>query len=163
MDPSYARLSPEELFKKGYPPLSPEELANAREKFHFTGDHPFALAHVREIGKLLEMIWHDECASPTSCAAMRSILRLQQYRTRIPKYLSGATVAHKTGDFDPFIANDVGIIEPFSKSPIIVCFFACHHRGIWANLEEAIARMSEKVWEYGLHFDRQAGAVRLQR
>ena len=156
MDPAYAGLSPEELFKKGYPPLSPEELAKAREMFHFTGGHPFALAHAREIGKLLEMIWNDQCASPNSCAAMRSILRFQQYRTRIPRYLFGASVAHKTGDFDPFIANDVGVIEPFAKSPIIVCFFACHHRGIWANLEEAIARMSEKVWEYGLHLGDQS-------
>jgi beta-lactamase class A len=158
MDPAYAKLSPEEMFKKGYPQLPPEELAIVREKFHFSGSHPFALAHIRDIGKLLEMIWQDECASQTSCGAMRGILRLQQYRTRIPKYLFGATVAHKTGDFDPFIANDVGVIEPFGRPPIIACFFACHHRGIWANLEEAIARMSEKVWEYGLHLDRASGA-----
>jgi hypothetical protein len=36
------------------------------------------------------------------------------------------------------------------KPPVIVCFFNARHRGIWANLEDAVARMSEKVWEYAL-------------
>jgi beta-lactamase class A len=152
MDPEYAMLSPEDLFTKWYPPLSPVALANARENFHFNGNCPFSLANVRDIGRLLEMIWLDKCANQASCEEMRRILRLQILRTRIPKYLFGAIVAHKTGDFDPFIANDVGVIEPYGRPPIIVCFFSTHHRGIWANLEDGIARMSEKVWEYGLHF-----------
>jgi beta-lactamase class A len=33
------------------------------------------------------------------------------------------------------------------KIPIITCFFNAHHRGIWAHLEDAVARMSEKVWD----------------
>jgi hypothetical protein len=97
------------------------------------------------------MIWLNKCASQVSCNEMRRILRLQIYKTRIPKYLFGASVANKTGDFDPFIANDVGVIEPYERLPIIACFFSTHHRGIWANLEDAIARMGEKVWEYGLN------------
>jgi beta-lactamase class A len=151
IDPGYAQLSPEELYRKGYPQLSPVELANVREDFHFNGKCPFSLAQPCDIGRLLEMIWRYECASPSSCKEMQRILRLQQYKTRIPKYLFGAAVAHKTGDFEPFIANDVGVIEPNEKPPIIVCFFSSHYRGIWAYLEDAIARMSELVWEYGMH------------
>jgi hypothetical protein len=83
------------------------------------------------------------------------MLRLQQSRARIPKYLINTSVANKTGDFDPFIANDVGVIEPTGAPPITACFFAMRHRGLWPNLEDAIARMSEKIWEYGLH---QAGS-----
>jgi len=81
---------------------------------------------------------------------MLRFMRLQQFNTRIPKYLFGATTPHKTGDFGPFIANDVGLIEPYGKLPVIVCFFNAHHRGIWAQLEDAVARMSEKVWDYAL-------------
>lgn len=150
LDPSLASLPPDELFQRGYPSLPPRQLAAAREAFHFDGRHPFSLSTARAMGRLLEMIWKDECASAASCAAMREMLRLQQYRSRIPRYLFGATVAHKTGDFEPFIANDVGVIEPDQGEPIIVCFFCAGHRGIWENLEEAIARMSEKVWEYDL-------------
>lgn len=151
MEASYGRLSAEELFRAGYPRLSPYEIAAARERFHFEIQKPFGLASARDMGRLLEMIWKDECADQASCEAIRRILRLQQFRTRIPKYLFAAGVSHKTGDFDPFIANDVGVIEPYEAPPIIVCFFASRHRGIWANLEDAIARMSEKVWEYAIH------------
>jgi beta-lactamase class A len=153
-DPTYAELAPAELYDKGYPPVSPHEQAAIRERFHFEGHNPFSLASAREIGRLLEMIWAEVCANPASCEEMKEILRLQIYETRIPKYLSAATVAHKTGDFRPFIANDVGVIEPFGRLPIITCFFAARYRGIWANVEDAIARMSEKIWEYGLGFDR---------
>jgi beta-lactamase class A len=162
MDVTYATLSPEQLFTTGYPPLSAGEIAVARERFHFNVGREFSHASARAMGQLLEMIWRDECASAESCAEIRRILRLQQSRSRIPRYLFGATVAHKTGDFEPFIANDVGVIEPSIGSPIIVCFFASHHRGIWENLEGAIARMSEKVWEYGLNRssqDNSAGSV----
>ena len=150
MDASYARLTPGELFQRGYPDLPPLEAARIRERFHFDGKHPFGLSSARSMARLLAMIYRAECASPQSCAEMLSILRLQQFSTRIPKYLFGAVTAHKTGDFGPFVANDVGFIEPYQRTPVIVCFFSRHHRGIWANLEDAVARMSEKVWEYAL-------------
>lgn len=149
-DPTYARLSPDKLYRKGYPPVTPHEQAAIRERFHFETHKPFSLASARDIGRLLEMIWTEACASPASCGEMKEILGSQVYETRIPKYLFAAKVGHKTGDFQPFIANDVGVIEPFARPPIIACFFAARHRGVWANLEDAIARMSEKVWEYGL-------------
>ena len=150
MDPTYARLSPGELFRRGNPALPPLEAALIRERFHFDGKHPFGLSSARAMGRLLEMIYRAECASDQSCAEMLRILRLQQFNTRIPKYLFGTTTPHKTGDFGPFIANDVGFIEPYQRTPVLVCFFNRHHRGIWANLEDAVARMSEKVWEYAL-------------
>ncbi|MBI5877676.1 MAG: serine hydrolase [Chloroflexi bacterium] len=150
MDPSYDTLSPSELFSKGYPNLPPREAAAARERFHLAGEHPFGLSSAREMGRLLEMIQAGTCASRASCDEMLRFMRLQQFTSRIPKYLFGAGTPHKTGDFGPFIANDVGLIEPYGKPPVIVCFFNARHRGIWANLEEAVARMSEKVWEYAL-------------
>jgi len=52
---------------------------------------------------------------------------------------------HKTGDFPPYIANDVGLIESRQARTVVV-FFSAHHRGIYAGLEDAIARMSEQVW-----------------
>ena len=37
---------------------------------------------------------------------------LQQMRTRIPRFIEDdANTPHKTGDFPPYIANDVGLIE----------------------------------------------------
>ena len=150
LDPALGTLSPGELFRAGYPQLPAHEMLEARERFHFETGRPFSRASARAIGKLLELIWNDEAANAESCAEMRRILRLQISRSRLPKYLPEATVAHKTGDFNPFIANDVGVIESDACPPIIICVMTARHRGHWENLEDAIARMAEKVWEFGL-------------
>ena len=143
-DPAWGKLTPAELFTRGYP----QKMSDADvERFHFEGKHPFGLSSAREMGKLLEMIARSQAASPRSCQEMLNILRQQQMRTRIPKYLEEVSVAHKTGDFPPYIANDVGLIET-QKAHVIVVFFCAHHRGVYAALEDAVARMSEQVWAY---------------
>ena len=151
IDPTLGELGPAELFRAGYPDLSPDAWIAARDRFHFETGRPFSHASARAIGQLLEMIWNDSCASDASCAAMRRILHAQSSRSRLPKYLPEAKVAHKTGDFGPFIANDVGVIESRDIAPIIICVMMTGHRGIWENLEDTIARMAEKIWEYGVY------------
>ena len=76
---------------------------------------------------------------------MISILLAQQHRQEIPKYLWGATIASKTGNFEPFIASDIGIVTPYSGSPVVMCFLNQRHRGARALLEDCVARMSELV------------------
>lgn len=143
-DPSWSKLNPEELFRRGFP----KNMADADvERFHFEGKHPFGLSSAREMGRLLEMIARNQAASQKSCEEMMRILRQQQMRTRIPKYLDDVSAPHKTGDFPPYIANDVGLIET-EKARVVVVFFCAHHRGIYAELEDAVGRMSEQVWEY---------------
>ena len=143
-DPAWGKLTPAELFTRGYP----QKMSDADvERFHFDGKHPFGLSSAREMGKLLEMIARNQAASQKSCAEMLNILRQQQMRTRIPKYLDEISVAHKTGDFPPYVANDVGLIET-QKARVVVVFFCAHHRGIYAELEDAVGRMSEQVWAY---------------
>jgi len=144
-DPAYAKFTPEELFTKGFP----EKLTDADvEKFHFDGKHPFGLSSARDMGRLLEMIATNQAASEQSCKEMMRMMRLQQMRTRIPKYIDDETrTPHKTGDFPPYIANDVGLIET-PAGRVVVVFFSAHHRGYYSELEDAIARMSEQVWGY---------------
>jgi beta-lactamase class A len=143
-DPEWSKLTPEELFKRGFP----DKLTDADvERFHFEGKHPYGLSSARDMGRLLEMIAANKAASQKSCEEILNILRQQQMRTRIPKYLDDVSTPHKTGDFPPYIANDVGLIE-IGKSRIVVVFFCAHHRGIYAELEDAVARMSEQVWDY---------------
>jgi beta-lactamase class A len=144
-DPSYAKLSPEELFKKRFPDALTDEKV---EKFHFEGKHPFGLSSARDMGKLLEEIATNKAASEKSCKEMMHLLALQQMRTRIPKYMDDETnTPHKTGDFPPYIANDVGFIET-PAARVVVVFFSAHHRGFYSDLEDAVARMSEQVWAY---------------
>jgi len=151
IDPTLGELGPAELFRAGYPDLAPEDWISARDRFHFEEGPPFSRASARALGLLLEMIWNDSCASPEACAEMRGILHNQISRSRLPKYLPEAKIAHKTGDFSPFIANDVGVIESRNMAPIIICVMMAGHRGIWENLEDTVARIAEKVWEHGLY------------
>src|SRR5262245_9860622 len=87
MDPALAELSPAQLYAAGYPTMPPAELESARASYHFSGGRPFGLASARDLGRLLELIWKREAASPTVCEHVLETLRKQQHRTRIPKYL----------------------------------------------------------------------------
>jgi beta-lactamase class A len=75
---------------------------------------------------------------------MLQIMRGQIYSSRLPKYVTGYTIPHKTGDFLPYIANDVGIFESENRH-IVVCVFTAHHYGVGAYLEDAIGRVGELI------------------
>jgi len=154
-DPAYGKFSPEELFTRGFPRSLTEEKL---ERFHFDGKHPFGLSSARDMGRLLEMIAQNKAASEASCREMMHILGQQQMRTRIPKYIEDdAGTPHKTGDFPPYIANDVGYIQT-DRGRVVVVFFSAHHRGYYSELEDAIGRMSEQVWAYFNYRDPKAAA-----
>jgi beta-lactamase class A len=144
-DPSYLNLSPGELFTRGFP-STPSRAADVA-RFDADGKTPYGLASPREIGALLGKIVKGEAASSASCTEMVRILRLQQMNTRIPKYLAGATVGHKTGDFPPFIANDVGFVEG-PRSIFVLAVFDDRHHGTYGNLEDAVARITQQAWLY---------------
>jgi beta-lactamase class A len=145
MDPELARISPGEFARRGYPPLTPAELADARARYHFEGGRPFSLATPRALGRLLEQIHRGTCASPQSCDLMLEILGAQQLRDMIPRFVWGAKFAHKTGNFEPFIASDIAIATPVRGAPVVMCFLSQRHRGPRGALETCIGRMAEQV------------------
>jgi beta-lactamase class A len=53
---------------------------------------------------------------------MLRIMRGQLYRTRIPRYVSGYTIPHKTGDFLPYVGDDVGMLEAPGRTIVISVF-----------------------------------------
>ncbi len=153
-DPAWSKLTPEELFTRGYPQVATRQ--QDVERFHFDGKTVFGYSSARDMGHLLEKIAKKEAASAAACDQMLRILGQQQMNSRIPKYLPGANTPHKTGDFPPYIANDVGLIET-PRARVVIVVFNAHHRGIYADLEDAVARVSEQVWEYFNY--RAAGAA----
>lgn len=112
--------------------------------FHRQAKHAYGLSSPREMGALLEKIARGQAVSKSASDAMLAMLRGQIYSSRLPKYVTGFRVAHKTGDFLPYIANDVGIFESDKRS-IVVCVFTANHFGIGAELEDAIARIGELI------------------
>ena len=99
------------------------------------------------MGKLLGMMKRGEAVSKSASDQMLQMMRGQVYSSRLPKYVTGFRVPHKTGDFLPYIANDVGILESPSRN-IVVSVFTAHHYGTGAYLEDAIARVAEQVAGY---------------
>jgi hypothetical protein len=75
------------------------------------------------------------------------MLRAQQAGARrLPHYVS-VGVAHKTGDFPPVLANDVGIL--FARSgPIVVAFFANAIEGPYGEAEDRIGRVAQLIVGY---------------
>ena len=121
--------------------------APSREQFHAEGKHPFGLSSPREMGRLLEMLERGQAVSKSASNQMLQMMRGQVYSSRLPKYVTGFVVPHKTGDFLPYIGNDVGILENPNRN-IVISVFTAHHYGIGANLEDAIACISEQVANY---------------
>lgn len=118
-----------------------------RQKFEAERAHPFGLTSARDMGKLLEKIERGEAVSKKSSEMMLNMMRGQVYTTRMPKYVTGYRIPHKTGDFMPYIGNDVGILESRNRNIVLVILDA-HHTGVGTYLEDAVGRIAELVGNY---------------
>jgi beta-lactamase class A len=122
--------------------------APSAAQFHTDGKTPFGLSSARDIGKLLEMLERGQAVSKKSSDLMLQMMRGQVYSSRLPKYVTGFRLPHKTGDFAPYICNDVGVLESASRN-IVISVFTAHHYGVTAYSEDAIGRIGELVANYG--------------
>ncbi len=117
------------------------------EAFHREAKTPFGLSSPRDMGRLLERIQKGEAIDKQASDLMLQMLRGQVYSSRLPRYVSGYRIAHKTGDFLPYIGNDVGILESPTRH-IIMSVFTANHFGAGVNLEDAIGRVAELTGNY---------------
>jgi beta-lactamase class A len=115
--------------------------------FHEQAKTPYGLSSPRDMGKLLEKIKKGDAVSKAASNQMLQIMRGQVYSSRLPKYVNGYRVPHKTGDFMPYIGNDVGILESQNRN-IVLSVFTARHFGVGAQLEDAIGRIGELVANY---------------
>jgi len=121
--------------------------APSTEQFYREGKHPFGFSTPREMGRLLEMMERGTLVDKPSSDLMLRIMRAQLYRTRIPRYVTGYTIPHKTGDFLPYVGDDVGMLEAPGKT-IIISVFTGNHFGSGEALENAIALVAKDVADY---------------
>ena len=76
------------------------------------------LCQPKEIGSLLEEIYHGRCVSANASERMRAMLSQQQINHKIPSLLPPTVrVEHKTGE-DEGITNDVGIL--YGREPCVL-------------------------------------------
>jgi beta-lactamase class A len=123
------------------------QAAPSAEQFHREAKHPYGLSTPREIGRLLEMMERGTLVDKASSDQMLQIMRGQIYRTRIPRFVSGFRIPHKTGDFLPYIGNDVGVLEA-TEHTVVLSIFTANHFGAGDRLEEAIGRIAQEIAAY---------------
>ncbi|HKB14238.1 MAG TPA: serine hydrolase [Vicinamibacterales bacterium] len=121
--------------------------APTTEQFYRDGKYPFGLTTPREMGRLLEMMERGTLVDKDSSALMLRIMRGQLYRTRIPRYVTGYTIPHKTGDFLPYVGDDVGMLEAPGRT-IVISIFTGNHFGSGEMLENAIGLVARDVADY---------------
>jgi len=121
--------------------------ASSTEAFYREGKHPFGLTTPREMGSILEKMERGLLVDKPSSELMLQIMRGQLYRTRIPRYITGYRIPHKTGDFLPYVGDDVGMLEAPGKT-IIVSIFTGNHFGSGEMLENAIGLVAKEVADY---------------
>ena len=123
--------------------------------FHNEVKRPFGLSSAREMGQLIEKIVRGDAVSKVASEQMLDILGRQVYTTRIPKYIVGFRTPHKTGDFVPYVANDVGVLLS-DRRKIVVSIFTDKRnmtpdlptRIVGAAVEDAIARIAQQAADY---------------
>ncbi|MGQ0733745.1 MAG: serine hydrolase [Acidobacteriota bacterium] len=101
----------------------------------------------RATGRLLEGLERQTIASKAACEEMIRLMRAQQAGARRLPHFLDVPVAHKTGDFPPVLANDVGIV--FARSgPIVLAFFANAIVGPYGEAEDRMGRVAQLVVQY---------------
>ena len=133
-----------DLFTK-YNALTPADDRNARTN----ADKTYWLGEItpKGMGLMFEGIEKKTIASAASCDAMLRMLRAQQAGARRLNHFIQVPVAHKTGDFPPVLANDVGIIYARS-GPIVVSFLGNAITGNYGEAEDRIGRFAQQLVEY---------------
>jgi len=114
--------------------------------FRFEGDSTVWLGRStpRETARLLTQILEGELASPAHSAEMVEILRGQLYASRLPRIVGvprgDVSIAHKTGDWPPDAANDVGIVF-YEGGPLVIALYVNQNRDDFRRVERTMGQV----------------------
>jgi beta-lactamase class A len=121
--------------------------ANRNEKTNADRSYWLGEMTPRATGRMLEALQRNTLASQKSSEEMMRMMRAQQAGARRLPHFLDVPVAHKTGDFPPVLANDVGIA--FARSgPIVISFFTNEITGPYGEAEDRIGRAAQIVVQY---------------
>ncbi len=144
LDPRFRTETPEGVMSFPFDRFSGKQVSEAFRKAIYDSGIYFGHSTAREMGRVFELMQKGQLVSPRASELMLAILRKQQVNDRFPKYLGDIEVAHKTGDGQPYIANDAGILW-VQDQPVVLVVFTGRHRGSKAELHEAVARVAAYV------------------
>jgi N-acetylated-alpha-linked acidic dipeptidase len=144
LDPTYRNATGDQTVNFPFEKYSGAQVQQAFGHTIYDAGIYFGHSTTRDIGHLLEMMATGKLVSKEASNLILGIMEKQQVNDRFPVYLQGERIAHKTGDGQPFIANDAGVIW-INGEPVVLVVFTGHHRGNTTDLHESIARVAALV------------------
>jgi beta-lactamase class A len=147
LDPSYRDASGDRTLGFPFEKYSEQQVSDAFRRVIYDTEIYFGRSTAREMGKVFELMARGELVSRAASDLMIAILKRQQVNNRIPRYLQNVTVAHKTGDGQPWIGNDAGILW-IEGQPVVLVVFTGRHRGSTAALHDSVARIAAVVVDH---------------
>jgi len=121
--------------------------ANRNEKTNADRSYWLGEMTPRATGRMLEAIQRNTLVPQKTGEEMIRVMRAQQAGARRLPHFLDVPVAHKTGDFPPVLANDVGIV--FARSgPIVISFFGNAIVGPYGEAEDRIGRIAQLIVQY---------------
>jgi hypothetical protein len=147
LDPGFSHASGDQTVAFPFDRYSEEQVQQAFGHTIYDAGIYFGHSTTREIGQLLELMAHGKLVSKNASDLVLGIMEKQQVNDRFPRYLEGVRIAHKTGDGQPFIANDAGVLW-VNGEPVVLVVFTGHHRGTTASLHDSIARIAAYVVQH---------------
>jgi beta-lactamase class A len=149
LDSKYRNASGDQTIDFPFGKYSEQQVQDAFGHTIYDAGIYFGHSTTGEIGRLLEMMVNGKLVSKAASELILGIMEKQQVNDRFPRYLKNVRIAHKTGDGQPFIANDAGVLW-VNDQPIVLVAFTGHHRGTTATLHDSIARIAALVvQQYG--------------
>ena len=147
LDPGFRQASGDQTVTFPFGRYSDQQVEDAFGHTIYDAGIYFGHSTTREIGHLLEMMVSEKLVSKDASDLLIGIMEKQQVNDRFPRYLENVRIAHKTGDGQPFIANDAGVLW-VNGQPVVLVVFTGHHRGGTASLHDAIARIAAHVVQH---------------
>jgi beta-lactamase class A len=144
LDPTYKQASGDQTVNFPFNKFTDQQVGDAFGHTIYDAGIFFGHSTTRDIGHLLEMMATGKLVSKSASDLILGIMEKQQVNDRFPRYLENIRIAHKTGDGQPFIANDAGVLW-VKDQPIVLVVFTGHHRGSTASLHDTIARVAAIV------------------
>ena len=145
LDPAYASATGDRTVAFPFENFSDKQVREAFRRVIEDSGLFFGRSTAREMGRLFVKIAKGELVSKEASETMIAILKKQQVNDRFPRYLGeGVAIAHKTGDGQPWVANDAGILW-VKGQPIVLVVFTGHHRGGTSEMHDAVARIAAAV------------------
>ncbi len=148
LDPDYLKAGGDATVRFPFDQYGEAEVSDAFRTVIEESGLYFGRSTAREMGRLFAMLARGELVSKTASDFMVSLLEKQQVDHRFPRYIgSDVRIAHKTGDGQPWVGNDAGILW-VKGEPVVLVVFTGHHRGTSEALNHAVGRVAAVVADH---------------